>query len=144
MNRLPFAPSALLVSILFTGCCTRLPAGKPDVDTALEADRAFARLAAAEGPSVAYGRFADARSLRIEPTGPNIEGRESLVKELAGLGRGEMTWTPRAGEQSGELGWTWGDFQVVTPKGPRTGRYLTVWRKTRDGWKVAADFGAAP
>lgn len=140
---LPVLP-AILAFFAVAGCCTRLPAGKPDAGTALEADRAFARLAAAEGPSVAYGRFADSRSLRIESEGPNIEGRESLMKELAGLGRGDLTWTPRAGEQSGGLGWTWGDFQVVTPKGPRTGRYLTVWRKTREGWKVAADFGAAP
>ena len=135
---LPFLAAALA-----GGCCTTLPRGAGDV---LAADRAFAAMAVSEGPQAAYRLFADPKSIRIPPAGPIVTGRDGLVAELEGLGKGDLVWTPRGGSESaaGDLGWTWGEFRAATPKGPQTGRYLTVWRKTPDGWRIAADIGTAP
>jgi ketosteroid isomerase-like protein len=62
----------------------------------------------------------------------------------------QLTWTPTDAQMgpSGDMGYTWGHFEghskdaagnpVVT-----SGRYITVWRKEKDGsWKVVLDAGA--
>ena len=62
----------------------------------------------------------------------------------------QLTWTPTDAMMgpSGDMGYTWGHFEgrskdangnpVLT-----SGRYMTVWRKGRDGnWKVVLDAGA--
>jgi len=62
----------------------------------------------------------------------------------------QLTWTTTDAQMgpSGDMGYTWGHFEghskdaagnpVVT-----SGRYITVWRKEKDGsWKVVLDAGA--
>jgi len=62
----------------------------------------------------------------------------------------QLTWTPTEAMMgpSGDMGYTWGHFEghskdssgndVVT-----SGRYITMWRKQKDGsWKVVLDAGA--
>lgn len=62
----------------------------------------------------------------------------------------QLTWTTTDAQMgpSGDMGYTWGHFEghskdaagnpIVT-----SGRYITVWRKEKDGsWKVALDAGA--
>lgn len=62
----------------------------------------------------------------------------------------QLTWTPTDGLMgpSGDMGYTWGHYEghskdangnpVIT-----SGRYMTIWRKEKDGsWKVVMDGGA--
>ncbi|QQX77166.1 MULTISPECIES: YybH family protein [Aequorivita] len=55
-----------------------------------------------------------------------------------------ITWNPVKGEvaESGELGYTWGDWQFKTPDTTYYGNYVTIWKKKEDGnWKMALDGG---
>lgn len=140
----------LIAAVMLAGCAAKAPAIPrlhSPVETAREllaVDREFARLAAEQGAAVAFGSFSDERSVRINPVGPNTVGRAAFVAELRELPVGALVWEPRSAEaaHSGDLGWTWGDYVFHTPKGDRRGRYLTVWRLTPAGWRIAADIGA--
>ncbi|HMG84770.1 MAG TPA: nuclear transport factor 2 family protein [Terracidiphilus sp.] len=62
----------------------------------------------------------------------------------------QLTWTPTDAQMgpSGDMGYTWGHFEGHSKDAagnPLTtsGRYMTVWRREKDGnWKVVLDAGA--
>jgi ketosteroid isomerase-like protein len=62
----------------------------------------------------------------------------------------QLTWTPTDGMMgpSGDMGYTWGHFEGHSKDAngnpvTTTGRYMTIWRKQKDGsWKVVLDAGA--
>lgn len=81
-------------------------------------------------------------------------GKEAVRKELTPQWsdpRFKLTWKPDDGHvfESGDFGFSWGHWQLEAPAKDgslqrRTGQYLTVWRKQKDGsWKVIWDGGAA-
>lgn len=147
MKQVPFW---VIAAVMVAGCASKpaaVPRFRSPVETAAEllaVDREFARLAAEQGAAAAFGSFSDERSVRINPVGPNTVGRTAFVAELRELSVGALAWEPRSAEAapSGDLGWTWGDYVFHTAKGDRRGRYVTVWRLTPAGWKIAADIGA--
>jgi ketosteroid isomerase-like protein len=61
-----------------------------------------------------------------------------------------LTWTTTDAQMgpSGDMGYTWGHFEGHSKDAAgnpvtTTGRYVTVWRKEKDGsWKVVLDAGA--
>ena len=62
----------------------------------------------------------------------------------------QLTWTTTDAQMgpSGDMGYTWGHFEGRTKDAAgnpvvTSGRYITVWRKQKDGsWKVSLDAGA--
>lgn len=62
----------------------------------------------------------------------------------------QLTWTTTDAQMgpSGDMGYTWGHFEGRSKDAAgnpvtTSGRYITVWRKERDGsWKIALDAGA--
>jgi ketosteroid isomerase-like protein len=62
----------------------------------------------------------------------------------------QLTWTPTDGMMgpSGDMGYTWGHFEGNSKDAngnpvKTSGRYMTIWRKEKDGtWKVVLDAGA--
>jgi ketosteroid isomerase-like protein len=62
----------------------------------------------------------------------------------------QLTWTPTDGMMgpSGDMGYTWGHYEGSSKDAngnpvKTSGRYMTIWRKEKDGtWKVVLDAGA--
>ena len=142
--------AVVMMVVALAGCAGKKAAGpalSPQERSRVlyEVDRQFARLAAEQGPARAFQQYADAQSLRLNPTGPNTLGRDAMAAELRDVPPGGLTWIPRFAEAavSGELGWTWGDYLVRGPQGERRGRYVTVWRMTPLGWRIAGDIGTS-
>jgi hypothetical protein len=54
-----------------------------------------------------------------------------------------LSWAPTAGAVSadGAMGWTDGTWKQVSPKGTKTGHYVTVWVKEGGQWKMQVDIG---
>ncbi|MDP2688399.1 MAG: nuclear transport factor 2 family protein [Aequorivita sp.] len=55
-----------------------------------------------------------------------------------------ITWHPIKAEvaRSGELGYSWGNWQFKTPDTTYYGNYVTIWKKKEDGkWKMILDGG---
>lgn len=107
----------------------------------LEADRAFAAMAAADGVPAAFVHFA-AHDALIVTSRAVSEGGDAVTARFSNWLAGErLEWAPRTARVAarGDMGWTWGDSTYIAPDGTRTpGRYVTVWTRDFDGdWRYA-------
>jgi ketosteroid isomerase-like protein len=103
--------------------------------TAEGGGKAFATWFADDGVSLANGQSP-------------VRGREAIAKQATWSPKNyQLIWTPTDGFMgpAGDLGYTWGHYEGHSrdadgnPK-VTTGRYLTIWRKEKDGsWKVVLD-----
>jgi len=116
----------------------------------LEAEKAFAELAASDGISVAFRTFAadDAVLKRNEQL---IMGKQAieawLVKSKADPSSVKLSWSPDFVDvsSSGDLGYTYGKFTFQSTDSlgnihESQGIFHTVWKRQADGsWKYVWD-----
>jgi ketosteroid isomerase-like protein len=111
----------------------------------LDADRAFAAKARADGVPAAFAEFADDNAIMLSRQAVT-QGRDAIVSRFANWPAGQhIEWAPEAGRVSerGDMGWTWGNATTIAPDGARSsGRYISIWTRDLDGhWKYALDAG---
>lgn len=142
----------LLVGALLlftTGCASRIDLAAA-TQALLDTDRAWGRLADADGPVdniVAYWT-PDARVILAGQ--PVVVGTEAIRQMITGtraIPGFHIAWTRDSAVVSpgGDFGYTCGTNRITAPEvggALRTaiGRYITVWRKELDGsWRCAID-----
>ncbi len=109
----------------------------------MDADRAFAAHAQAEGVVAAFTAYAAEDALMV--TSSEIAtGRAGVAARFAQWPQGaRLEWAPETARVSarGDMGWTWGNSAYIAPDGTRTpGRYVSVWTRDYDGnWRFAFD-----
>ncbi len=125
--------------------------GNGTVEELLAADRAFAQAAAADGLD-GWMSFMTADAARMPIFGSDFVAGDAAIRALDGplLSSAEqlLTWMPESGHlfDDGRHGFTSGTYEVRNRAGGASldaGRYLTFWRLTEDGWRVAFDTGVA-
>ena len=146
----PSAGEANLDTTQTTPPVRRLPAPRAAVASAVRAaDSLFSDVAYRLGLAVAF-------SGAVAPTGavfgsPQLVVGPDAVRAYysAQSGGTSLAWHPvyASGAGSGDLGFTIGDY-LLTARGPsgaavqRVGKYLTVWKRQKDGtWKFVIDGG---
>jgi ketosteroid isomerase-like protein len=113
------------------------PPRTADVAPMIEAERAFARLGAAEGIGPAFRRYAAADALLFAP------GPTPATARLSGNPPGMLRWWPTyvGIAASGELGFTTGPYVFEGAK-RSYGHFFTIWRRQPDGsWRWILDHG---
>lgn len=104
-------------------------------DTAKGGGKAFSTWFAEDGVSLGKG---------LAP----VHGREAIAKQATWSPKNyQLTWTPTEAVMgpAGDMGYTWGHYDGRSTDADgntkvTSGRYLTIWRKERDGnWKVVLD-----
>ena len=128
----------------------RLTAQPDPAEVLKEADRAF-DLASAKGGAAAWASFFAEDGRMFTPRGI-VTGRKAIEDLMAPAFRpgSSLRWKPLTAEiaASRDLGYTTGEsIRLFTDDQGRkmqgTGRYVTIWRKQKDGtWKVALDTGS--
>ena len=126
------------------------------VSGALEAIRSadvdFSNDAAKYGTGVAFGRYAAADAQMFSGPGEFITGPHAISESFGPpTEKNTLIWHPVHGEvsASGDLGFTVGNavFTGVREDGAkieRFSKYLTVWKKQRDGtWRYVVDGGSS-
>ena len=118
----------------------------------LEADRAFAAMAADEGAPAAFASYA-ANDVRMFPAGSApYQGKDKMIERHTRWPDGAvLEWAPieAIASAGGDFGFTWGRYTYTRrnedgEKSVGHGKYLSVWRKESDGaWKFVADIGNA-
>jgi len=109
----------------------------------MDADRAFAAMARAEGVPEAFTEYAASDALIV--TGDSVAtGRDGVTQRLANWPEGaRLEWAPETARVSarGDMGWTWGNSVYIAPDGARTpGRYISVWTRDYEGrWRFSFD-----
>jgi ketosteroid isomerase-like protein len=111
----------------------------------MDADREFARRCQEKGAAEAFFEFLDADAIWLPAGEMPIHGRDAVRVKLAARNLpGVLTWTPVAAQAatSGDLGYTWGNYELrgenVEGKGRASyGKYICIWKKREDGsWRV--------
>jgi ketosteroid isomerase-like protein len=109
----------------------------------LDADRAFAAKARADGVPAAFNAYAaeDAIMLTADAV---TSGRAGVAARYQNWPQGaRLEWAPQTARVSarGDMGWTWGNSTYIAPDGARTnGRYISVWTRDYEGaWRFAFD-----
>ena len=117
----------------------------------LEVDAAFSRATTERGLEGFLSYFSEDSAIVSSDaqtiTGkPDIRSHYSKAFSTPGF---KISWTPAEArlDGAGELGYTYGTFQITTrdesgQPASRTGQYCTIWRKQRNGaWKIILDIG---
>lgn len=115
----------------------------------LAAERTYAARFQEVGVPQGMQEFLDPEDGIALTGGPPVRAKEAFTAFGGAAGAGaRLSWTPTEifVANSGDLGASWGDFVLSDASGalkPVTGRYVTVWRKGKDGlWKALMDVGA--
>lgn len=142
--------AAILIPLFLSGCATG-PGQKATAarDALLKADRDFAALAHRTSVAEAFVFYAAPEALLLPMGGRPVQSRDK-IREFMSQGPDELLlWEPKdaAVADSGELGYTWGTYEVHERNKPNSapeqvGKYLTLWRRQADGsWKYILDIG---
>jgi ketosteroid isomerase-like protein len=111
----------------------------------ISADKAMSALATQEGFSKALLEYSDSNVVKLNEGSLPIIGKQAFADSIGGkTGTKLISWIPVEAKvaESGELGYTWGNWKFITPDTILYGNYFTVWKKQRDGsWKFALDGG---
>jgi ketosteroid isomerase-like protein len=116
--------------------------GADSVQTLMKLDEQFCRDFAARGVDGWMSWFAE-DAVVFRPDGPVIRTKAEATahyRKVFPPGQNSLRWKPLGGmiSSASDLGFTYGTWES---KG-RTGKYLTTWKKQKDGsWKIVADIG---
>lgn len=111
----------------------------------IKVDEAMSEMAVKQGFNTSILLNADENLVKLEEGKQAIIGKKAFAlsfekdKDLK-----TISWVPHNAEvaQSGELAYTWGDWQYVAKDTTFYGNYFTVWKKDFNGdWKVVLDGG---
>ena len=108
---------------------------RADDRAAIEALTADYTAAVQAGDAAAISALHAADAILLPPNEPSLRGREAVDAYLAAFHAEPLDQTFTTEDvvvaESGDLA-----YEVGTWDG---GKYLTVWRRTPDGWRIAAD-----
>jgi ketosteroid isomerase-like protein len=116
----------------------------------IDTDRDFSKMASDKGISEAFIFYADEKVIKPSPGQQPVVGKFALLewyKKNPANGF-KLTWEPLKAEVSGQLGYTFGGYTLVTKTtdGLRDttlyGNYVSIWKQKKDGtWRYVLDTG---
>ncbi|MGB4844354.1 MAG: hypothetical protein WBP16_07805 [Ferruginibacter sp.] len=136
-----------IVNVLFFVSCNQ--SGKIDPEQlkqeVINADKAMSEQVARKGFNNSILTYADSNIVKLE------DGRLPVIGKMAFAASYNkdndiktISWSPvdAAVANSGELGYSWGNWKFVAKDTVYYGNYFTLWKKQADGnWKVLLDGG---
>lgn len=130
--------------IVFISCNQTSDTGKLKQEI-VDTDKAMSKLAIEEGFFKAILFYADDDIIKLNDGQYPVIGKKEFEEKIGNdLGPKTLTWEPVNAEvaNSGELGYTWGNWKFVRSDTIYYGNYFTIWKKQKNGkWKVALDGG---
>lgn len=139
----------VFVSALSVIACRAVPSPDSVRNELLAADRAFAAATASRGIDGWLGYFTgDGVVYQANDAARGRDAIRDLIGPLLADTTIALVWEPAEAwaAPDGQFGYTSGPYRIVRRADDSVtarGRYLTVWRRTPEGWKVVADIGAA-
>ncbi len=116
----------------------------------VDADRSFSKMASEKGIAQAFLYYADEKVIKPTTGQQPIVGKFALLEwyKMNPPGDYTLTWEPLRAEASGNLGYTFGGYTLVskTADGKRDttqyGNYVSIWKRKKDGsWRYVIDTG---
>lgn len=111
----------------------------------MKTDRDMSTMAEQNGFYEALLHYAAEEFVKFNDNDYPAVGKAAFEEKVAGRpGTKLLQWTPVHGEvaRSGELGYTWGNWELHLKDTVMYGNYFSVWKRGMDGsWKLALDGG---
>lgn len=136
-----------IAALLFFSCDLKTDniIKNPSADEIINADRAFSDMSRQVGMKKAFLEYIDNEGILLRPNHLPVVGAEaidflSLLNDTAYT----LTWKPAKAEiaKSGELGFSYGIYELTTKDTTLKGTYITIWKKQSNGaWKFVLDSG---
>ena len=142
LNKKNFAPAGLFfISIILVFSCNNKTEVNqtPSTQEILSADLAFSDMCRQVGMKKAFLQYIDDEGTLLRPDHLPIVGAEAInyISFLSDTSY-TLSWKPAHAEiaSSGDLGYTYGTFNLQLPDTTLTGTYVNIWKKEKDGeWK---------
>jgi ketosteroid isomerase-like protein len=137
----------LLLAFVFLSACTpqNTDLSEQSKKEIIAADITMCDMALKEGFNTALLAYADDSMIKPERGKLPVIGKAALAEQWKGdAGPTEISWAPFRAEasKSGDLGYTFGNWQFSTTDSVFSGNYFTAWKKQSDGkWKFVVDGG---
>lgn len=135
--------SGLLVLFILIGCNkhTSLDMNKK----LIAVDKAFSALSKEKGMNYAFLAYVAKDGVMLSPNRMPLVGKSNIGILFRGDDSNkEFTWKPLYADvaKSGELGYTYGTYQIITVENSEKGTYVSIWKKDSNGkWKFVLDSG---
>ncbi len=138
--------SIIIIAVLFSSCTAKQPALNIQARAEIvRADSAMNQLASSKGFYVALLQYADENVIKPQEGALPVIGKTRLTKYWSG---GQVitaiSWAPDIANASasGDLGYTFGHWQLQSRDTLIYGNYCTIWKRQADGsWKFVYDGG---
>jgi ketosteroid isomerase-like protein len=139
---------AISILVLFASCDQTFPRKDPRqqfLAEMMQADADFAAMAAEKGYRKAFLHFMEDEAVLLRDNYLPIIGADA-IRYVTGMNDSTFTvdWSPQGGDVSaaGDMGYTFGIYELRTTMERQSGTYVTVWRRQEDGsWKYLLDAG---
>lgn len=141
--------TGIVLAALAAGFVTGGWAARDERDELMQVDREFDE-ATARGGAEAWTSYFAPDGIMMPAGEPMVVGKAAVraaAEKRFSSPNFVLRWEPVGAEVSGRLGYTYGLYRTrrLGPNGEAVdgyGKYLTVWKKQRDGaWQVAVDCG---
>ena len=113
-----------------------------ELDKLLQTDREFSSYSMQHGASEAFAKYLTNDALQLPNHNQPIFGVNKIAETMKG--DYTLTWEPQNGKvsSSGDLGYTWGNYTLKLTNGEvEKGKYLNIWAKENNEWRVIVDMG---
>jgi ketosteroid isomerase-like protein len=112
----------------------------------MNADLEFSKLSVDKGKNLAFSEYIHPDGVLLRSNGMPLKGKATLdsMQQLSPDTGYTLKWKPLYvdASQSGEIGYTYGIWQMSTKDTSMMGTYATVWKKDSNGrWKFILDTG---
>src|SRR5665213_2969694 len=139
-----FSMLFLIVALLFTSCEEKKQASKTiSTDEIMNADIAFSDMSRQIGMKKAFLQYIDDEGVLLRPDRLPIIGADAIdfISVLSDTAY-KLSWKPMHAEiaKSGDLGYTYGIYQLKIKDTTLKGTYVNIWKKESDGeWKFVVN-----
>jgi ketosteroid isomerase-like protein len=128
----------------------RAEAARDERETLMQLDRDFDQMTSKGGSEVWVSFFAD-DGIMMPQGAAMVAGRDAIRKSISETFAApgySLRWEPMDASVSGPLGYTYGLYKATRQDASGKlvasyGKYVTIWRRQREGWKVVVDIGNA-
>lgn len=135
----------IIIMISLLAACNQPQQPKASEQELIDADHAFAELAAKEGIGKAFITYADSSAIIMHNARMPLKGIDDITKVYSQIPNNlSLEWEPTKAEiaGSGDMGYTFGKYTFTSGDSVEYGHYLTFWKKDRTGtWKYVVDTG---
>ena len=111
----------------------------------INADKAFSALCKEKGMNHAFLHYVAEDGVMLRPNSIPVVGKNKIKPLFQNDDSNiEFTWEPLNAEvaKSGELGYTYGTYEITSGNSKQNGTYVSVWKKNAMGeWKFILDSG---